>query len=145
MLSARPGLELGPPGKCVLTGLLVMAIGFALWGGRFHKPPASQPDAGIPAGQARRTLAPSIESYAALPLAFEPNQGQAGQQIRYLARGNGYALLLASNEAVISVSGAARSAAAGKRTGPPKSSESLQPSRSKLPPAVLRMQWLGGR
>ncbi len=34
-------------------------------------------------------------------LAFEPNQGQADPQVRYLARGPGYSLLLTSHEAVL--------------------------------------------
>jgi uncharacterized protein (TIGR03437 family) len=38
-------------------------------------------------------------------LAFEPNQGQADPQVRYLARGPGYSLLLTSRDAVLARSG----------------------------------------
>jgi hypothetical protein len=38
--------------------------------------------------------------FAALPLAFEENQGQADAQVKYMARGNGYKLFLTAREAV---------------------------------------------
>ena len=40
---------------------------------------------------------------ARLPLAFEPNIGQAAQPVRFLARGNGYGLYLTSTEAVLAL------------------------------------------
>jgi hypothetical protein len=43
---------------------------------------------------------PSItEKYSRLPLAFEPNAGQAEPDVRFLARGNGYAILLSQGAA----------------------------------------------
>jgi hypothetical protein len=42
-------------------------------------------------------------SYASLPLAFEPNQGQTDPQVKYLARGHGYTLFLTANDAVFSL------------------------------------------
>ncbi len=50
-------------------------------------------------------------AYAALPLAFEQNQGQTDEAVKYLARGNGYTLFLTPKEAVFSLH--SRSAAAG--------------------------------
>ena len=41
----------------------------------------------------------SAATYRSLPLTFEPNEGQAARTVQYLARGKGYALLLASNAA----------------------------------------------
>src|SRR5208283_1584088 len=41
------------------------------------------------------------EFYGRLPLAFEPNQGQADSQVQYLSHGNGYTLFLTSSEAVL--------------------------------------------
>ena len=38
--------------------------------------------------------------YGAIPLHFEVNAGQANEQVRYLANGNGYSLFLNSDEAV---------------------------------------------
>jgi|GEM_PF-2311475 len=48
---------------------------------------------------------PSIGSYLQLPLSFEPNQGQAGKQVRFLSRGRGYSLLLESDGAVLQLQG----------------------------------------
>ncbi len=42
-------------------------------------------------------------AYGKLPLAFEPNQGQANPQVKFLSRGNGYALFVTSREAVLSL------------------------------------------
>lgn len=42
-------------------------------------------------------------AFALLPLSFEPNQGQADPAVRFLARGNGYALLLTRDEAVMTL------------------------------------------
>jgi len=47
-------------------------------------------------------------SYLNLPLAFEANQGQADARVRFIARGAGYALYLASDEAVLSLQGEAQ-------------------------------------
>ncbi|GEM_PF-2682375 len=44
-----------------------------------------------------------IENYGKLPLAFEANQGQADEQVKFLARGSGYTLFLAANEAVLAL------------------------------------------
>jgi hypothetical protein len=44
-------------------------------------------------------------NYAALPLAFEANEGQTDPQVKYLARGNGYKLLLTSSKAIMSLPG----------------------------------------
>ena len=44
--------------------------------------------------------------YGQLPLAFEPNQGQTDAQVKYLARGDGYALFLTGSGAVLKLGGA---------------------------------------
>jgi VCBS repeat-containing protein len=49
-----------------------------------------------------------VAAYGALPLRFEPNVGQAGVNVRYLAHGPGFALALGEREAVLSVRGAGR-------------------------------------
>jgi hypothetical protein len=40
-----------------------------------------------------------------LPLVFEQNLGQAGPEVRYMARGNGYGLFLTTQEAVLALRG----------------------------------------
>src|SRR5229473_6820604 len=45
---------------------------------------------------------PQLQRVSAIsPLRFEPNLGQAGPEVRYIARGSGYLLLLAGQEAVM--------------------------------------------
>ncbi len=41
--------------------------------------------------------------FGALPLSFEPNEGQTGQPVRFLAHGAGYAVLLTGKEAMLSL------------------------------------------
>src|SRR5256884_6259083 len=43
------------------------------------------------------------EDYGELPLRFEPNLGQAGERVKFLARGDHFALFLTPNEAVLSL------------------------------------------
>jgi len=50
-----------------------------------------------PAAQARLNA-----TLAALPLAFEANEGQLDPQVKYMARGNGYKVYLTSGDAVLS-------------------------------------------
>ena len=55
-------------------------------------------------------------AYAALPLAFERNDGQTDERVKYMARTRGYALFLTQNEAVFSLrSGGASSARSNVR------------------------------
>ena len=52
--------------------------------------------------QALPARTPQIaSSYGKLPLHFEANQGQTDPQVRFLARGAGYSLLLTATEAVL--------------------------------------------
>jgi hypothetical protein len=68
--------------------------------------------------------------YAQLPLSFEANQGQADRRVKFLSRGDGYALFLTRDQAVLAL-----------RKGAPtrQSSASAHPVRS----AVLRMSLAG--
>ena len=63
-------------------------------------------------------------SYAALPLAFERNQGQTDPQVKYMARGNGYTLFLTASDAVFSLHS--------------------RPSASASSTAVMHMHLVGG-
>lgn len=93
------------------------------------------------------TVAPAARhriqaSYAALPLAFEPNQGQTDSQVKYLARGNGYTLFLTENDAVFSLHSrsAAKSSTADalQSRGNPRRRDAQEDST-----AMVRMQLLG--
>jgi hypothetical protein len=59
-----------------------------------------------------------LENYSRLPLSFEPNQGQAAREVKFLSRGAGYALSLTPTEAVLSLkdSGVRPGASPMKRT-----------------------------
>ena len=50
----------------------------------------------------------AAHSFAKLPLAFEPNQGQSDPRVLFLSRNAGSTLFLTAEEAVVSLRGAAR-------------------------------------
>ena len=52
----------------------------------------------FPASKAR-----VLKSYGALPMSFEVNQGQADRSVRFLARGQGYTILLKASEAALAL------------------------------------------
>jgi hypothetical protein len=85
----------------------------------------------------RQTAATVASQYGKLPMAFEPNLGQANQEAKFLARGPGYELFLTPNESVFLLNpGSKNSVAAG-----PKSHSAGLTSSSEA--AVLRMKLLG--
>ena len=45
----------------------------------------------------------AVADYGRLPLSFEANRGQTDEQVEFLSRGNGYALFLTPNEAVLTL------------------------------------------
>jgi hypothetical protein len=90
---------------------------------------ASQPGTVTPAAARGRIQA----SYAALPLAFEPN------------RGNGYTLFLTANEAVFSLQSRSAGGSSVRRgAGMPTKNSQAHVNSPKSASAVVRMQLLGG-
>lgn len=69
-------------------------------------------------------------SYAKLPLSFEPNQGQADPEVRFLSHAGGASLFLTPTEAVLFVAARPRGA---RRSGPRKQASTAKP------PSVLRL------
>src|SRR6202451_1985696 len=70
--------------------------------------PSVQAHSQTTAQPASRASSPADHSrvnatYAALPLAFEPNVGQTDSQVKYVARGRGYSLFLTSTSAYFAV------------------------------------------
>ena len=55
--------------------------------------------------QDRGVLNSAASSLNALPLTFEPNQGQADASVRFLARSSSYAILLEGNKTVLVIPG----------------------------------------
>jgi Domain of unknown function DUF11/Beta-propeller repeat len=70
----------------------------------------------VPATFAAPHIAPDKPSlhvdFGQLPLRFEPNQGQSDPRVKFLARGAGYGLFLTSDQAVLTLSAAAKNASA---------------------------------
>ncbi|MBV9958479.1 MAG: SBBP repeat-containing protein, partial [Acidobacteria bacterium] len=75
----------------------------------FPADPASRMTGTLSVGLAAKTDPGSVERPGAtadlgkLPLSFEANQGQTAEQVRFISRGQGYALFLTSSEAVLSL------------------------------------------
>ena len=67
---------------------------------RTHGLPAAAAPASLPDGRQSLRRAEVRKTYGALPLSFEPNRGQAGNQVRFLSRGPGYSYLLLDSELV---------------------------------------------
>ena len=77
--------------------------------------------------------------FSALPLAFEPNQGQTDSRVKFLAHAGGYGLFLTQNEAVLALP-AANHATSATRTALRMSFAGADASAS-----VLALQPLPGR
>jgi Fibronectin type III domain/Beta-propeller repeat len=129
---------------CLLPVIAVIAIAFLVVyrahpGANFASSQPRLTQSTTPAARAHLRA-----SFAALPLAFEKNQGQTDPQVQYMARANGYTLFLTNNDAVFSFH--SRSSAIALNTGR-RLQASHAPSRGKAQqtaPAVVRMQLVGG-
>ena len=86
------------------------------------------PSAGFSEKSLKTNSEATKESYGALPLHFEPNQGQTDPSVKFLSRGDGYTLFLTDTEAVL---------AFNHETAAEKSQSQTNGS------AVLRMQLVG--
>ena len=85
-------------------------------------------------------------NYAALPLAFERNQGQTDAQVKYMARGDGYILFLTATDAVFSLqSRSSNTATSALRRGTELAAENSERNKGQTnSTAVVRMQLTGG-
>jgi len=79
-----------------------------------HKP-ARTPS---PSQDRPMTKARAWKSYAALPMSFEVNQGQADPSVRFLARGQGYTILLSPSEAALALQSPGKSERFPEKTPP---------------------------
>ena len=91
---------------------------------------------GQAAGQPRLSA-----NYGKLPLSFEANQGQSGERVKFLARGQGYGLFLTPTEAVLSL----RAPAQHKRTADERTAAGnrAKPDEPAPPAAVVRIRLVG--
>jgi Beta-propeller repeat len=110
--------------------------------------PAVAPAATAP--EPSSAMKAEIESdYGKLPLSFEANQGQTDPQVKFLARGRGYALFLTPTEAVLSLAKPqAQARTESSATSSPEASGTvlaMQLSGANLEPQVTGKDALPGR
>lgn len=85
-----------------------------------------------------------LENYGELPLSFEANEGQTNPEVKFLARGKGYSLLLTHTEAVLALQpGKPEPKGSDLRKSLLKADLTTAPEQT--PPAVVRLKLLGGR
>ncbi|MEA2176200.1 MAG: hypothetical protein QOD00_3792 [Blastocatellia bacterium] len=99
---------------------------------------ASTPAQVSPDGRARLA-----EAYGKLPMSFEANRGQAGQEVKFLSRGQGYNLLLTSTEAVLDLHKSVTAQEAGTKSA--VEGESQKGGRASLEHSIVRMRLRGAR
>lgn len=101
--SLKPALLIG----LVVLGVFCLAIastgkfwlGFPSKSIRYQRSSASKSTPGSTAPGSVAGRLPIGRSFAKLPLAFEPNVGQTDESVKFVSRGNGYALFLSPTEA----------------------------------------------
>ncbi len=118
-----------------------------------------QPVTTAPSGVTTAQDARVKESFGKLPITFEQNVGQTDASVHYFTRGPGYGLFLTGTEAILvlqkpveaapemaSVEGAMLSRPCGDVVTAPDclGRESMPPNADTAPPAIVRMQVLGG-
>jgi Beta-propeller repeat len=121
-----------------LCGVALGLVGLALM-------PALAPAATAP--EPSSAMKAEIESdYGKLPLSFEANQGQTDSQVKFLARGRGYALFLTPTEAVLSLAKPqAQARAETSATSSPEAVLAMQLAGANLEPQVTGQDALPGR
>jgi len=82
----------------------------------------------------------AVAAYGKLPLGFEANQGQSNSRVRFLSRGSGYLLYLTPDAAVLALE-SERPQLSGRTSKLPQTGGEIAKPK---PPAVLRMQLVGG-
>jgi len=126
---------------CIVSALAIVAVFSFVLSPAHHSrraqaaSAASQPPAAAPAARFRVQA-----NYAALPLAFEQNQGQTDSQVKYMARGDGYILFLAANDAVFSLQSRSSNTSTSRA---PALANTRQHTAQKVSAAVVRMQLAG--
>ncbi|HTC19734.1 MAG TPA: SBBP repeat-containing protein, partial [bacterium] len=133
-----------------INGVFFMALLF-LWLSGFGASPTSTPPPFSRKNQSHSAPYRPVhlaQNYGQLPLAFEPNQGQADSQVQFLARGRGYNLFITPQEAVLVLKKPTaailpKPSRKGDRrfsrfSGPPEPS-------GNTPPTVIRMKLEGAR
>ncbi len=133
--------NVGIVGWCLLAAALVQPsrlLGAPVDGTADRAPQTAPKLANQRASKAQQARAAA--AYGKLPLGFEANQGQTDSGVRFLSRGSGYLLYLTPDAAVLALE-SERPQLSGRTSKLPK--PGLETAKPK-PPAVLRMQLVGG-
>jgi len=140
---------------CLLSGFIVMMSKIPVRALKGDSPaeslrsavvlPDPNPESPLPNPGSRSAAQPRlVESYGKLPLGFEINKGQTDSRVKFLARGNGYALFLTGDEAVLALkkSGVGSQKSGGPAFGPTHQGSADLGFRSAAFPAWLRSRRL---
>ena len=132
-----------PLGRIVVCVALTLAVPALLvyimiHHGRSASRVAAAQTAAVSAPKAVASKVDWPNAYGKLPLAFEANQGQAAAPVRFLSRGDGYALYLTGQEAVLTLRQPA--ATPRGRVGQPKSGTFNGHGRGAEKLSILRMR-----
>ena len=125
-----------------LAVVLVLACGWVAKRGSHVKSAGNDRAAGaaavaVAARAHLRSASEVVTEYGRVPLAFEPNLGQANPEAKFLARGAGYELFLTPKESVFVLN------TGEKKSDTAKQKSGLRPGTSSHGAAVLRMRLLG--
>src|SRR5437588_3461496 len=89
-------------GATILTGVLTVAALIVVFSSRIIRSAAAhKPETATSSAPRRSGEIDPAAHYGKLPLSFEANEGQADPQVKFLARGQGYDLVLTTTEAII--------------------------------------------
>jgi hypothetical protein len=129
---------------CIVPVLAIIAIASLVLSPARH-PIAANRGARSAAGTVTPAARARLQaSFAALPLAFEQNQGQTDPQVKYMARANGYTLFLTNQDAVFAFHPKSSSSElTGRRLSSLRANRVTRPQAR--PDAVVRMQLVGGK
>jgi hypothetical protein len=140
--SIQSALAISAPERAIWNGILDATASSAQGTAPAQKATQSA-DAGAATGTPPASTAVSANAspadmqvaVASTPLAFEPNVGQAGSQVDFVARGSGYVVGLAGGDAILALqdgtsSQAVRLQVMGKNAASPVTGEDLLQSKS---------------
>jgi len=82
-----------------------------------------------------------LKEYGTVPMGFEETRGEMGRRIQFAARGAGYSLFLAPQEAILALMGPGSHARTGRGIQNGHSAKSS--AGTSLTPSILRMKFVG--
>src|ERR1700684_1161312 len=141
-----------PAGWVVVSSIIAIAACAALGiagstslrahgGGVSTQAVAAAPKAPVLSAEQRGRVQASMGK---LPLAFEANQGQTDPQVKYMARGNGYAVFLTANETVFAMQASSQTSITGAARRGQLRGKATPKAATKDQNSAIRMRVVGG-